>query len=47
MNITTMQDKVIEKFGFEHNATICFFELCEVGTDEEISKLYNKIMGVN
>lgn len=34
MTIETMQDNVVRKWGFEHPATIFFFEECErLGND--------------
>lgn len=37
MTIKEMQDTIIRKFGFEHTATIYFFEECErLGDDVDL-----------
>ena len=37
MTIKEMQDNIIRKFGFEHTATIYFFEECErLGDDIDL-----------
>ena len=35
MTIKEMQDKVIRTWGFEHPATIYFFECCEINGDDQ------------
>lgn len=34
MTIKTMQNNVIRNFGFEHPATIYFFEACEINNGD-------------
>ena len=36
MTIKEMQDKVIRTWGFEHPATIYFFETCEVNNGDQL-----------
>ena len=36
MTIKEMQDKVIRTWGFEHPATIYFFECCEINGDDQL-----------
>lgn len=36
MTINEMKTNVIHKFGFEHPATICFFECCEINKGDRL-----------
>lgn len=36
MTINEMKTNVIHKFGFEHPATIYFFESCEINEDDHL-----------
>ena len=40
MTTNEMKNKVIRAFGFEHPATIYFFECCETnGNDQELNEI--------
>lgn len=51
MSREEMQNKVINKYGFEHNKTIEFFKVCEMLTEtkennEVVAYLYRKVMDI-
>lgn len=46
MTIKEMQDAVIRAFGFEHPATVYFFECCEIDPDPFLCEIaYEFAMG--
>lgn len=48
MTIKEMKDNVIHTFGFEHPATIYFFECCEMDDDLLLTEIaYEFAMGWN
>ena len=36
MTVKEMQDKVIHTWGFEHQATLYFFECCEINEGDQL-----------